>query len=168
MFADTFILQITIYFFFTDVQKLIELDGPDYLDGQVMILDDNNDTDTDNAPEPTIYEINMDYDKVSDPDAIDSLYDPYEELEKEKEEEEEEDTMIIPSDVIREINRQRPESYYGKDESYDVMDSYYTTHNRKRHHKSFQHFMKKTMMADSSQDVSEASASPRSQPWFRL
>ena len=131
--------------------KIVNND-PDRLPGEVVLPDDYNDYGYD--PTPKIYDINMDYDK---------LFDPYEELEKDKQKDEEEDTMIIPSNVILEANRQEPESFYENDESYDTLDSYYATHNRKRRHKSLQHFVKKTM-TDSSKDDSGVSPSPSTNP----
>lgn len=104
------------------------------------------------------YDLNLDYDPVSDPDQEYELFDPYEELEK-KEEVVEEDTMIIQSDAdkasftLNHDNYQESDAYY---DDYDVMDSTTaltreddvrasSTNHRKRRHKSAQHFARKNV-----------------------
>ena len=154
------IQHIQLPFILTGIQQVIEVDGPDRLPGEVLI----NYSDYSQGgyeyhydPEPTVVELNMNYDKLNDPEEVKTLFDPYEELEKEAEDNTE-DTMIIPHDVIMEANRQTPESFYENDESYDTMESYYATHNRKRRHKSLQHYLKKTM-SDSQKGSSKLKSS---------
>ena len=141
------------------IPQVIEIGGPDRLPGEVM-LEGYDDTDNDPYydPEPTIYDINLNYDKLNDPEEVKTLFDPYEEMDKE-EEDDIEDTMIIPNDVIMEANRQGPESFYEHDESYDTIDSYYATHNRKRRHKSIQHYVKKTTSNSEAEGSKQISSS---------
>ena len=146
------------------IDRVIEIGGPDRLPGEVLLnYSGYNEGDNDDFfdPEPTEYDLNMNYDKLNDPEELKTLFDPYEELEKE-EEDNTEDTMIIPHDVILEVNRQAPENFYENDESYE---SYYATLNRKRRHKSLQHYMKKTM-SDSQKGISKlkSSSTTRSTP----
>ena len=145
------------------IPKVYEIDDPDRLPGEVVLTDPLDYDLTDYYPYTVNYELNLDYDPVNDPDEIDQLFDPYEDI-IEDDKYEEEDNTIIQSDSILADNDHEPNSFYGNDENYDAMDTFYVNYNRKRRHKSLEHLVQKTLSRDvySSRSRSIFSSSPSS------